>query len=245
MSHPVYRYSSTLEKSHTYVLWSARKQKLVALIVGQLLPFRQVRHRVLLAPTMHDLLRHIGLHVRPDTPGVAKVLALGQSIYRFAHFILSRLVHDRVAISATHQRRASSDLGHVIMTFLCYSRERCLIDDHIVQVSICVHQLLSLPQQTTAMCVHLHVIAVVLQDNLWIIISSPQLAHQFFDVRLLEVQVEDSLRPVPLHVLEVFLQGCRPAVRIVLVNERRPGGLLWTNALSFDVRDLRIVDVYL
>lgn len=194
---------------------------------------------------MNDLLRHIGLHIRPDTPSVAKVLALWQSIYRLAHFILSRFVHDGVAIPTTHQSRASSDLGHVIMALLCYSRECCLIDDHIVQVSIGVHQLLPLPQQTATVCVHLHVISVVLQDNLWIIISSPQLAHQFLDVRLLEVQVEDSLRPVSLRVLEVFLQGCGPAVRIVLVNERRPGGLLWANALSLDVRHIRIVDVYL
>lgn len=89
-------------------------------------------------------------------------------------------------------------------------------------------------------------IPILLQDNLGDFVGALKLAHQFLNVRPLEVQVEDALWPVPLHVLEVFLQGRRPAVHIVLVNERRPGGrLLWTNALSFDVRHLRIVDVYL
>lgn len=192
----------------TYILRSTSKQKLESSSIRQLIPFGEVRHRVLLTPAMDNLLRDICLDIRSHAPGVPKVLALGQAVDWLTHFVLSRLINDRVAIPTADQSRTSSDFRGVcpmIVAFLCgvAAAGKHLVRDHIVHILI-ARELWSLPQQSSAVRVQLR---TLLQDNLWDLVSRPQLTNELLDVRLLcwhadiVVQVEYSLWPVPLHVL--------------------------------------------
>lgn len=141
----------------TYILWRTGKQEVIPLAIGQLFSLRQVRHRVLFTPAMHNLLCHVGPDIRPHAPRESEIFAFRQTMDWFTHFILPGFVHNGMTIVATHHRRTAANFVFrervaVVVTLLSGHRGSVIVDN-IVQVMVLLGRgHLFLSKQPSAVC---------------------------------------------------------------------------------------------